>query len=146
MRKASEQVGVLGAVSPAEIAVGTADTEWTDASLWNGFMGVVQAGALGVAATLDASIRQATDDAGASAKAVTGASIVQLESGAGNDMLAVINCDANELDRDNGFTFVSLRLTVGTDNSFASGVLYGVGPRYGPASDSDSDIVDSISN
>ena len=84
-------------------------------------------------ATLDVALYQATDTSGTSAKAITSKSITQLTqaSGDGDDLLC-IELQTEELDVDNGFDCVAVRVVVGTAAVELGLTLFGCMPRYAP--------------
>ncbi|NEV75473.1 hypothetical protein DYI24_00055 [Rhodopseudomonas sp. BR0C11] len=134
--KASEQIAVLGVISPASIAAGTADTAWIDTAKVPCLMAIIKAGVLGASATIDAKFRQAQDSSGTGAKDVSGKAIVQMTKAASDNKQAILDLNTGDLDKQNGFTFVQLRITVATAASLADAVVLGINPRYSPASDS----------
>lgn len=141
----SDRVAVAAAIDPDVTAAGTVTSGWVAMSDFEKIMAVVMAGTLGSSATLDAKLEQATDSSGTGAKDITGKAITQLtQAGTDSDKQAVINCRADELDVDNSFTHVRLSITVATATSDVGGVVLGLNPRYGAASDSDATTVDEI--
>lgn len=141
----SEQVAVCGVIDPDAHSTGAQTTGWVDASEFNQFMAIVFAGTLVSTATLDAKIEQATTSGGGSAKDLTGSAITQLtQAGSDSDKQAVINFSSTDLDVDNNFRYVRLSVTLGTAGGDIGGVLLGLGPRFGPASDNDASTVDEI--
>jgi hypothetical protein len=86
-------------------------------------------GVLGAAATVDAKLQQATDNAGAGVKDVTGKAITQLVKAADDNKQAEINLKQEDLDFANGFKFFRCRLVAAQ--------VYGLDPRYGFGSDGD---------
>jgi hypothetical protein len=124
---------VLGAVQPVSQGVGSVSTGWIDASLYNEFVALIQAGVLGTAATLDAKFEQATSAAGAGAKDVTGATITQIVKATGDNDNALLHLRTEQLDTNNNFKFFRLTLTVAAAASLVSAVVLGIGSRYVPA-------------
>ena len=59
-------------------------------------------------------------------------------------IMAIINCNAEELDVDGGFTHVRLSVTVATATSDLAAIIVGGDPRHGLASDNDLATVDEI--
>lgn len=133
--KATEQVALLGVVSPSSQSAGAATTGWVSVANFNKFLALIQTGVLGTAATVDAKIQQATDSSGTGAKDVSGATITQIVKATGDTVQAEINLDAQQLDVNGGFGFIQLSVTVGTAASLTSAVLLGFLPRFAPASD-----------
>lgn len=122
----------LAQVGPISQGAGSVSTGWVDASLYDGLHGVVAAGLLGAAATLDAKLEQATSAGGAGVKDIIGKTITQLVKATDDDKVATINVRAEELDVNNGFRWVRLTLTVGTAASLVYGALFGHNARYQP--------------
>lgn len=142
---ASEAVGVVGNIDPDAYAAGTVTSGWIDASKFQRYMAIIQAGTLGSSATLDGSLEQATDSSGTGAKAVSGKAITQLtQAGTDSDKQAIINLLPSDLDMDNGFNHFRLSMTVGTATSDAGGIVLGYLPRTGAVADNDATTVDEI--
>lgn len=140
----SDRAAVVGVIDPDAQGTGTVTTGWVSIAQFGSLMAVIMAGTLGTSATLDAKLEQATSSAGAGAKDVTGKAITQLVKASNDDDQAVINCGQQDLDVDNGFAFVRLSMTVGTATSDVAGLLLGLDPAYGPASDNDAATVQEI--
>lgn len=142
---ASELAAVIGNIDPDAYAAGTVTTGWIDASTFHQFMAIVQAGDLGVSATLDAKLEQASDGSGTGAKDVTSKAITQLtQAGTDSNKQAIINLRPEELDIANGFNHFRLSMTVAVATSDAGAVVLGVNARQGAASDNDATTVDEI--
>lgn len=142
---ASECCALLATVDPDVLTAAAHTSDYVDASDFEAIMAVVMAGTLGSSATLDAKLVQATDSGGTGSKDISGASITQLtDAGSDSDKQAVINIRPEHLDLDNGFTHVALTITVATASSDGAGAIFGLFPRYAPASDSDLASVDEI--
>lgn len=137
--QASEVAAVVGSIDPDAYTAATYTSDWVDASTFQQFMAIIEAGALGASATLDAKIQQATDSSGTSAKDVTGKSITQLTQASpdDSDKQAIINLRPEELDLDNSFTHFAVSMTIATATSDASALILGLNPRQGLASDND---------
>jgi hypothetical protein len=129
--KPSDRVALAGVIDPDANAAATYTTDWINMASFESLMAVVFAGTLGASATIDAKLQQATTAAGAGAKDVTGKAITQIAT---SDKQAVINLRAEELDVNNDFSFVRLSMTVGTAASDSGAAVFGLEPRYGPAS------------
>lgn len=141
----SEAAAVVGVIDPDVTAAGTVTTGWIDASQFNSFAAIVMAGTLGASATVDAKLEQASDSSGTGAKDITGKAITQLtQAGTDSDKQAIINVKPSELDVTNSFTHFRLSVTVATATSDAGGLVIGLSPVYGPASDYDASTVDEI--
>ena len=134
--KATEQVAILDAIPPASQAAGSATTAWVSFQNFNKVRALVQVGAFGASATVDANVQQATDSSGTGAKAFTNAkAITQMLAAGGNNKEAIINIDAQELDVENSFYFIRLTITVGTAATLIAGTLEGYVPRNATAAD-----------
>jgi hypothetical protein len=143
---ASELAAVVGNIDPDAYAASTVTTGWIDASKFQQYLAIVQAGDLGASATLDAKLEQATDASGTGAKDVTGKAITQLtQAGTDSNKQVVINLTPSQhLDIDNGFDHFRLSMTVAVAASDAGGIVLGLNARQGIASDSDATTVDEI--
>lgn len=143
--KPSEMIGVVGNIDPDAYAAGTVTTGWIAAKDFQSFVAIVQAGALGASATLDALLQQASDSGGTGAKAITGKAITQLtQAGTDSNKQVLINLRPEELDVDNGFTHFRLSMTVATATSDAGGIVLGFVPVRGPATGVDAATVDEV--
>jgi hypothetical protein len=142
---ASARVAVVGRLDPGSIAAGTTLTGWVAAADWGRFLAVIQAGTLGASATLDAKLRQATDNAGTGAKDIPGKAITQMtQAGGDSNKQSEINLHRDELDFNNGFNFVALSATVAVAASDMSALLLGLDQRYNDAADNDAASVKEI--
>ena len=131
--KASELLTILATIDPVSQAAGTVTTGWINVANHHALVAVIQTGALGTSATLDAKLQQAMDSSGTSAKDITGKALTQIVKATGDNKQALINVKPEELDTVNGFGFVRLSLTVGVAASLASAQVLGVSPRFAPA-------------
>lgn len=142
---ASDHAALVGVIDPDVTAAGAVSTGWVNMANFERLMAVIFAGTLGTNATVDAKLEQATDAAGTGAKDVTGKAITQLtDAGSDDDKQAIINLAADELDVNNSFTHARLTITVAVATSDIAGALFGLVPRYGPASDNDAASVAEI--
>lgn len=133
--KLSEGLAVLATINPSSQAVGSAYSGWVPMANVRRLLALIQVGAFGVSATVDANVQQAQDAAGTGAKAIgTGKAIATLQAAGGNNVQALINVEAHELDVANGFGYVQLSITVGTAATATSGVIIGGSTRFEPAS------------
>ena len=131
--KASEMLAVLATIDPASQAAGALSTGWVSVANHRGFLAVVQTGGVGTAATVDAKLQQALDNAGTGAKDIAGKALTQIVKATGDNKQALINIKPEELDTVNGFGFVRVTVTVGVAASITSAQLLGVNPRFAPA-------------
>lgn len=137
----SARAAIAGFLPPASVAAGTVTTGWVDMRTFLSLLALINVGVFGANATVDAKVQQATDGAGAGAKDVAGSTITQLLAAGGNNRQVAIDIRPEDLDKNNGFKFVRLSLTVGTAATFVSAVLLGFDPRYGAASANQSNSV-----
>jgi len=138
MSNPSERVALVACIDPDAYTASSYTSDWVNMEYWHEAMAVVYAGVLGSSATLNAKLMQATSSTGANAKVVSTAThqITALTT-ASNDKQAIINLHADDLDVAGGFSFVALRITIATSTSDAGGAIYGLRPRFGPASAND---------
>jgi len=142
--KFSERNAILATIDPVSQAAGTVTSGWMSMAEFHSMAAILQTGALGASATVDAKLQQATDSSGTGAKDITGKAITQLVKASHDNKQAIIQCHAEELDVANSFTHVRLSVTVATAASLISAVLLGTNPRYSPASDQDDTDVTQI--
>ncbi len=131
--KGSEELSILATIDPISQGAGTVSTAWINVVNFHAFLAVVQTGVMGAAATLDAKVQQAQDNAGTGVKDVTGKAIVQILKASGDNKQSLINLKPEDVDNANSFGFVRVTLTVGVAASLVSGQLLGVNPRYASA-------------
>lgn len=143
----SARASVAGAINPVSQAAGTVTTGWIDMQAWFSLLAILSVGAIGASGTVNAKLQQATDGSGTAAKDIAGAAITQLDA-AGNDSnkQVEINLRQDDLDRNGGFRFVRLSVTVGTAASVIAALLVGLDARYGSAADNDAATVDEIAS
>ena len=125
---------IAAVISPASVAAGTVTTPFVSLATFKAMQALIVTGVLGAGATLDAKIEQAKDAAGTGVKDVVGTAIVQIVKATGDNKQVAINVRQRDVDKNNGFAFVRLSLTVGTSASLVSAVLLGFDPSYGAAS------------
>ena len=122
----SNQQQLVAVVNPVSQAAGNADTSWIDMASWERLQAILLTGVLGASATVDFSVRQATDNAGAGAKALSPAkSITQMVKASDDNKQAIIEVKASDLDLANSFRYVSFRTTVGTAASLIAVAVLG---------------------
>jgi hypothetical protein len=131
-KRPSEIFAIVGTIDPDANATGLYTSDYVNMEYWHQAQGIVLAGILASGGTLDGALVQATDASGTGVKAITGAAITQMTTG-DNDEQATIEIMADQLDVENGFSFVALRMTHTTAAGDSAGVLLGVNPRYAPA-------------
>lgn len=132
--KISEQTALLATIDPVSQGAGAISTGWVSAANLERFIATLQTGVLGVAATVDAKLQQATDGAGAGVKDITGKAITQIVKATGDNKQAQIDLRAEELDVAGGFGYFRLTVTVGTAASLISAKITGGVAKNLPAS------------
>jgi len=109
---------------------GVEATEWVSLANYHRAVVMVFCGAL--TGTLDVAVWQATNAAGAGAKAVTGKAITQLAATDDYEQV-IIELQTEELDADGSFDYIRAQCTNGAANVFGC-YVFGVVPRYPPGS------------
>lgn len=127
----SSRISVIGGVSPRSAAPGAVSTPWLDMSVLFTAMALVSIGAFGANATVDAQLEQATDANGTGAKPIPGSQITQLVAAGGNDRQAQIDLRQEDFDRNAGFRFFRLTVTVGGAATQLAASLIGADFRAG---------------
>ncbi len=141
----SKRAGIVGVYNPQSVSAGTVTTGWISMVDYRSIMVIILAGALGASATVDAKLQQATDSSGTGAKDVTSKAITQLtKAGTDDNKQVIINCRADELDIDGGFTHVRLSMTVATAACLLGAVVLGMDRRHGYQDAGDLTTVDEI--
>lgn len=130
--KLSDGLAILSTIDPQSAAVGTVTSAWFSVRDYHRFLALIATGTLGAAATLDAKLQQAQDNAGTGAKDITGRAIVQIVKASGDNKQALIDLNSSDLDTNNGFGFVRLSLTVGVAASQVAAYLLGGTPEFSP--------------
>ena len=153
---ASECVAVLASIDPDAYTASTQTSGWVSAANFYTFAAILQAGDLGVSATLTMKIEKATSSAGAGSTDLTSASTTALTgTGADHNKQAVISFRQDDLGHTSGtpYTHVRLSATLADDGTSPTGsgadfgaLLLGVFPRVAPASGYDATTVDEVVN
>lgn len=135
--KPSEVAVLARVIDPDAYAAATYETGWISMVDFDAVQAVIMAGELGTNATVDAKLEQAQDGSGTGAKDISGKAITQLTQAGTDDSnkQAIINCFADELDVDNGFTHVQLSVTIGVATSDMAALVFGHNARYQPEDD-----------
>lgn len=142
--KPSQRVSVVGVISP-QSANAVQATAWIDATAFHNYLAALKVGALGASATVDAKVQQATSNAGADAKDVTGKAITQLtKAGSDDNKQVLINLKQTDLDFNNGFKWFQVSMTPAVAACLIDATVYGFDPRYGFATDNDIAAVDEV--
>lgn len=132
----SQFLGVEGVIKPDATAAGTVTSGWIAAADFASYAAILLAGDLGASATVDAKIQVATDGSGTGAVDLSGAAITQFtKAGSDDNKQAVIAFQREKIG--SGFTHFRFSVTVGTATSDLGGVVVGLFPTYGPATDLD---------
>jgi hypothetical protein len=131
--KLNELLALLDYLAPVSQAAGTVTTpNWIYVgNLADQLQGEIQVGVMGAGATITMQVMQATSNAGAGAKAVTGKAITQLTQTPTNNSgtISTIDFRCQDLDTNNGFDYVQLSIVVATAACLLSAELRGSG-RY----------------
>jgi hypothetical protein len=133
----SSRIALLGGISPRAAAVGSVSTPWLDIQMLFTVMALISIGAFGANATIDAQIEQATDGNGANAKVVPGSQITQLVAAGGNDRQAQIDLRQEDFDRNAGFRYFRLTVTVGGAATQLAALILGTDFRAGNGTSND---------
>lgn len=133
----SSRIAMLGGVSPRAAAVGTVSTPWLDMQMLFAVMVLISIGAFGNAATVDAQIEQATDGNGANAKPIPGSQITQMVAAGGNDRQAQIDLRQEDFDKNAGFRFFRVTVTVGGAATQLAAMVLGTDFRAGNGTSND---------
>jgi len=144
LTKPSEKVAVLAKIDPASVDNTEAYSEYVDMAKWEQAMAIIMVGTFAATATVDGRLLQAQDDQGTGEK-IVGSAITQLTDADDNKQI-VLNLNAQQLDRANGFTHIRLEIDVTTAACIVAGVVLGLEPKFSPASDYDAATVDEIVN
>ncbi|EZP57252.1 hypothetical protein [Sphingomonas sp. RIT328] len=127
----SSRTAIAGVIPAQQANVGTVTSDWVDMRSFFALLAALNVGVIGAAGTIDVKIEQATSNAGAGAKPVGNLATAQIVKAGGDNRQAAINVRQEDLDKNNGFRFVRLSVTVGGAASFLSAMLVGFDARYG---------------
>lgn len=137
----SSRIALLGGISPRAAAVGAVSTPWLDMQMLFTVMALVSIGAFGAGATVDVQLEQATDVNGANAKPVPGSQITQLVAAGGNDRQAQIDLRQEDFDKNNGFRFFRVTVTVGGAATQLAAMVLGTDFRAGNGTSNDATTI-----
>lgn len=129
-------------IEPAASAGTVTASSYKDMRTYTKGLVIIYAGT--VPGTLDASVYQATDSSGTSAKALSNSSITQLSST--GDSIAIIEFDVSKLDHSNNFFFVSPRLVKTNASTVAGAALVRTRAKGLPVTQSADEVVEVLSN
>jgi hypothetical protein len=136
----TEQIAPLASIDPVSTAV-TVVSGWVSVKNFHSYLALIDVGAFGAGATVDAKLQQAQDNAGTGAKNLTNGTtgtikqITQLVAAGGPNRMALICARISDLDQVNNFNFIQLSITVGVAASLVAGYLFGTVPRFEPIFD-----------
>ncbi len=130
----SARVAIAGVIPAQQAAAGVVTSNWVDMRSFYALLASLNIGVIGVGGTVDAKIEQAVDANGTGAKAVTGLAVAQIAKAGGDNRQAGINVRQEDLDKNGGFRFVRVSVTVGVAATFLSATLTGFDARYGAGS------------
>lgn len=125
------RVALMGVIPAQQAAVGSVSSGWVDMRNAFELLATLNIGVIGNGGTIDARIEQATSDAGAGAKPVTGLATAQIVKAGGDNRQAAINVRQEDLDKNANYRFARLTVTVGGAATFLSAMLFGFDLRYG---------------
>lgn len=135
-RNLSESLAVVGVINPTSQAAAESLSGAVNTALHRRLLAVIQVGAFGASATVDA-VFKASATAGGSYVAVPGSAITQMLAAGGNNKVVELELKAETLAALGVGPYVKLSVTVGTAATLTSAVVYGSADRYEPASDQD---------
>lgn len=137
----SSRIALLGGISPRAAAAGAVSTPWLDMQMLFTVMVLVSIGAFGAGATVDVQIEQATDVNGANAKPVPGSQITQLVAAGGNDRQAQIDLRQEDFDKNAGFRFFRVTVTIGGAATQLAAMVLGTDFRAGNGTSNDATTI-----
>lgn len=124
----SKEMPAGGVISPQQCAAGNYTSTYVDAASAIRLAATVIIGSLGGGA-VTSSWLQATDGAGAGAKALSGNDETVLSSPTA-DSAQILDCNPSDLDLAGGFRYVALRLTVtGGTGTLLAAVVHKLEPK-----------------
>jgi hypothetical protein len=130
--KPSDKIAVGAVLDPVSQAAATVTTGWVSMQTAENLLALLQVGAFGASATVDAKLQQASDATGTGVKDISGKAITQMLAAGGNNKQVMLNVRSEELDVINGFCFVRLSVTVGTAATLIAATLLAMDGRYQP--------------
>ncbi|MGV0984407.1 MAG: hypothetical protein ACOYB2_07615 [Limnohabitans sp.] len=132
--KGSELLAILATIDPINQTAGSVTTGWISVANYHALMTVFQSGGLGISATVDAKLQQATDSSGTGVKDISGKAITQLlQTASGANRQILINLKPDELDVNNGYCYVRLSVTVAVAACQIAAQVLGLNPRFASA-------------
>ncbi len=128
--KLSQQLAVVDKLDPVSQAAATVLGTAIDMSLHRKVVFIIDVGAFGASATVDAKI-QASATSGGTYADVSGKAIVQMLAAGGNNKVVKLEISAQEVT--SGSRFIKLSITVGTAATLLSYVALAASDRYEPS-------------
>jgi len=127
----SARVAIAGVIPPQQANVGVVTSGFVDMRNFYSLLAAISVGVIGAGGTVDVKVEQATDANGAGVKAITGLAATQLVKAGGDNRQVAVNVRQEDLDKNAGFRFARLSVTVGVAATFVSATLVGLDARYG---------------
>lgn len=146
----TEQLALVGSVSPQLIDNNTADTDWIDVSKFRRVAFLLKVGATDT--TVDFKLRASAASDGSNPVDISGYAITQMTGAGGDNDRAWIEITAAKMATLNsgaGYRYLSGRVTVGdgTTGAYVDVSAFGAVARHEPASDGDlASVVEIIRN
>jgi hypothetical protein len=129
--KLNELLAIIDYLAPVSQGAGTVTTpNWIYVGNYaDQFQAELDVGVMGASATIAMQVNQATSNAGAGSKIVTGKSITGLTQTPTNNSgtISTIDFKGQDLDTNNGFAYVQISITVGTAACLIAAALRGSG-------------------
>lgn len=129
----TEDVAALASVAPTSQAASTVVLGPVNSYLWRRLVAVLHLGALGSSATVDSVVKTSATSGGSYAALNPNVAITTVSAGAEN--VVFVEVKAETIQATGTGPWVEFTITVATAASITSAILYGVVPRYEPASD-----------
>lgn len=127
----SARVAMVGVIPAQQAGVGTVSSNWVDMAKATALLASLNVGVIGAGGTIDVRIDQATDASGTGAKPVAGLATTQIVKAGGDNRQVAINVRQEDLDKNAGYRFGRVSVTVGGAASFLSAMLIAFDLRYG---------------
>lgn len=131
--RVSERMYPLDTYNADSLGVGVANGAWVSLRDYHRAWVYINVGDMQATATLDLLLQQATDTAGAGAKAITGKAIAQLtQAGGDSDSEVCIELQTEELDVSLNFDAIRFIATVAAAAVELSVTVFGITSRFDP--------------
>lgn len=133
MRMPAERHRLMACLFPDNRAAGEYITDWVSMQNVIEVLTVIKTHEMAITATLDAQLQQAQDNVGTGVAPIAGKVITQLEADhADEDDVIYINLKAYELDVDNAYDYIRLRVTIANAAVDCDAEIWGTTLRYSP--------------